>query len=635
MKIRLKNVAIHKYKCVEDKQTFNVNKDITILVGMNESGKTSILEAIAKSNYFSNDDEFKFNMTHDYPRKQKKAVDKSGENPIAVELTYELSEELINEIETDMNIKHKGNIVSVITKYNNSNIIKNGAFSIDKSKFLENYLKEINFTDSSFIDTLCNISNQTEFEKEVSKIKENISEDDIKILNSLKKYFKNTWEWDNPIEEYLWQQYIETNLPKFMYYDDYYVLPSRIKLDNLNNNQKLESCDKTAKALLELADIDINKLLLADEYEDFRAELEATQAIISEELFKYWNTNKNLRIMFDIDKKEKKDARNNTNIVEHILDIRVQNIRNMVSLPLKNRSKGFNWFFSFLVWFKKIQEDNSKSYILLLDEPGLNLHAMAQYDLLQFINDLVPEYQIIYTTHSPFMVETESLNQVRTIVETDKGTVISDCLQEKDPNTLFPLQAALGYTIAQNLFISKNNLLVEGIADLVYLNILSSILDCAINDDITIVPTGGAEKVASFISLMRGNKLNIVCLLDSFTEQGAKAKLDNIIKQKLIKDKNILFYCDILGVDFADVEDMFQKEDYLKLYNGAFGKNIKIEELDNSKPIMEQLKKLNNNKKFNHYLPAKYLLENTEKIDLSETTINNFKKLFDVINKKF
>lgn len=248
-----------------------------------------------------------------------------------------------------MNIKHKGNIVSVITKYDNSNTINNGAFSVDKSKFLENYLKEINFEDSSFIDTLCNISNQTEFEEEVSKIKENISEDNIKILNSLKTYFKNTLEWDNPIEEYLWQQYIKTNLPKFMYYDDYYVLPSRIKLDNLNNNQKLESCDKTAKALLELADIDINKLLSADEYEDFRAELEATQAIISEELFKYWNTNKNLRIMFDIDKKEKKDARNNTIIVEHILDIRVQNIRNMVSLPLKNRSKGFNWFFSFLV----------------------------------------------------------------------------------------------------------------------------------------------------------------------------------------------------------------------------------------------------------------------------------------------
>lgn len=95
MKIRLKNVTIHKYKCIEDKQTFDINKDITILVGMNESGKTSILEAIAKSNYFSNDDEFKFNITHDYPRKQKKAVDKSGENPIAVELTYELSEELM------------------------------------------------------------------------------------------------------------------------------------------------------------------------------------------------------------------------------------------------------------------------------------------------------------------------------------------------------------------------------------------------------------------------------------------------------------------------------------------------------------------------------------------------------------
>ena len=70
--IKLVKATIHKYKSIETEQFFNVEDDVTVLVGMNESGKTSILEALAKVNYFEDDDDFKFNMTHDFPRKQKK-----------------------------------------------------------------------------------------------------------------------------------------------------------------------------------------------------------------------------------------------------------------------------------------------------------------------------------------------------------------------------------------------------------------------------------------------------------------------------------------------------------------------------------------------------------------------------------
>ena len=129
-------------------------------------------------------------------------------------------------------------------------------------------------------------------------------------------------------------------------------------------------------------------------------------------------------------------------VIEHVLDIRVKNKRSGVSLPLKNRSKGFNWFFSFLVWFKKIQEDKKSNYILLLDEPGLNLHAAAQANLLHFLEDLSADYQIVYTTHSPFMIESDKLQKVRTVLETENGSLISESIQEKDPNTLFPLQPA-------------------------------------------------------------------------------------------------------------------------------------------------------------------------------------------------
>ena len=101
--------------------------------------------------------------------------------------------------------------------------------------------------------------------------------------------------------------------------------------------------------------------------------------------------------------------------------------------------------------------------ILLLDEPGLALHALAQKDFLRYIDELSDKHQVLYTTHSPFMVHSDRLNQVCVVEDVDKvGTIISDNVSDSDPRTIFPLQAALGWTIAQNLFISERNLLVEG-----------------------------------------------------------------------------------------------------------------------------------------------------------------------------
>ncbi len=119
-----------------------------------------------------------------------------------------------------------------------------------------------------------------------------------------------------------------------------------------------------------------------------------------------------------------------------------------------------------------------RNLILLLDEPGLTLHATAQADFLRYINELATKHQVLYTTHSPFMIHSDRLNQVR-VVEDQKtiGTIISDNISGSDPRTIFPLQAALGWTIAQNLFISERNLLVEGPSDLIYLKSVSALLE--------------------------------------------------------------------------------------------------------------------------------------------------------------
>lgn len=286
----------------------------------------------------------------------------------------------------------------------------------------------------------------------------------------------------------------------------------------------------------------------------------------------------------------------------------------------------------------KIQEKRDTTYILLLDEPGLNLHAKAQNDLLKFIFDLSNDYQIIYTTHSPFMIETDKLNKVRTVFEKKDGTTISDSVQEKDPNTLFPLQAALGYDLAQNLFVSKKNLLVEGISDLTYLSIISTILEAhgreGLNSEVMIVPVGGADKVATFISLLRGNKLELVCLLDTFTDQSARSRLNNMVAKQIIKENNILFYHDVIQSDHADIEDLFLKSDYVDLYNKTFDVEIDSTTLTDGS-ILEQLRALNNGESFNHYRPANYLAKNIQSITLSNESLDNFEKLFKLINKLF
>ena len=155
------------------------------------------------------------------------------------------------------------------------------------------------------------------------------------------------------------------------------------------------------------------------------------------------------------------------------------------TISLSERSAGFVWFFSFLSQFKQLKKTTGNA-IILLDEPGLTLHGKAQSDLLRYIEErLLPEHQVIFTTHSPFMVPAERMASVRVVEDIIKheggktvvlGTKVSSDVLSVDKDTLFPLQGALGYEITQSLFIGKNTLLVEGPSDILYLQAFSAAL---------------------------------------------------------------------------------------------------------------------------------------------------------------
>jgi predicted ATP-dependent endonuclease of OLD family len=638
--IKLTQVTINKYKSIQKKQIVDIDSAITTIVGMNEAGKTSFLTAIAKTNYFTADSDFDFDMTQDYPRNELIDFQHGDEDSDIITCKYEISPELLKEIEDEFG---KGVFTVKDFSYTIHYKAEANTFSgitANLKKFLELEIEkyELSAATKEVIKKFSAL-------EEVEKIVGVEADEDLAVFKKeIKKIIDGAYpKWGNDLAGYIGKNWIKAKMPKFWYFDDYYPLRGKININTLINQPPTNEKDKTSKALFELARIKPEDILNAteQEYEKYIALLEASSNKITSEIFKYWSTNKNLDIEFKI--------QNTTNVQgqpEKILDIRVKSQRHKITLPLDRRSKGFNWFFSFIIWFSKIQADKNSDYILLLDEPGLNLHASAQADLLRFFDDLSKKYQIIYTTHSPFMVETEHLDRVRTCFETEDGTIISDSIQEKDPNTLFPLQAALGYDIAQNLFVSKNNLLVEGPTDLIYLTVLSSLLEgekrTFLNENITIVPVGGLDKVTTFISLLRGSKLNVACLLDTFTDQKGKQKVEDLVMHKIIKDKNIRFFNEFTnnGKPVADIEDLFDKEEYLNLFNLAFDKEhseIKLADLDSSlDTILKQINKVINKPRFNHYRPANKLNQlGVDKNYFKPDTLARFEKMFTEINKLF
>lgn len=640
--IKLKKVVINKYKSFLEKQEIEIEDGVTRIVGKNESGKTALLEAIAKFNYFdSNDKTFSFNSTNDYPRGELKRYQQEypNEDFDVITCTFELSDDLLNQISEDVG-KEVFTIttIEVAKTYNNTkkyyNVLTN------TNKFIEQFLQNYTMDES----TKKELVKSSSIEDLVEKL-ENIEELQTAYKELKTKYVNNSKiDTEDKLAGYIISEYIEPNLPEFLYFDEYYSLPGTINLQKFSNGQIDDTFTKEqkdiTKALFELSNIDIKKVMNSNNYEEFIAELEATSNNITDKLLEYWTTNKNLEINFEIQNVEQSSNKPS----EKILQIRIKNIKHRVTLPLKNRSKGFIWFFSFLVWFSKVQE--KKNLIILLDEPGLNLHAEAQSDLLKYIDkELLPRYQVIYTTHSPFMIESDKLDEVRTVYDSNDskvGSIISNALEEKDQGTLFPLQAALGYNLAQNLYISDKNLLVEGVADLMFLTVISGILNDnnreGLNEDITIVPVGGLDKVATFISLLRGNDLNMVCLLDSFIDQKGKKRLEDLIKDKIIKEKQIKFFDQYIDrLNIAEIEDMFEIDEYLKLFNEEFKKEYrKIEknEIDDKQPIIPQINKIIKEKRFNHYRPSRYLTSLcVDKKYFSEETLARFETLFKDINK--
>lgn len=579
------SAKVESFKSINTPQTVLIDDEVTVLVGMNEAGKTVFLKALEKSNDAQG--LAKFDPVSDYPRKglaqyQRRHATKPDEVTV---LTYRLANDEISELNAEFHTELPTDFTFSVTHlYDNTKRI---GISANEQPVLDALLAESNLSSDA----------KTELQKAklLSSIPElftgvSLTEEDKIFLETINNRIAKT-KWKSVLEWEVWK-WLEPRIPQFLYFSDYDILPSKINIPDLANRvaqakqnpAQLQPKHRAILALLQMANISVTDFTSSTGYESHKANIESVSISLTDKIMEFWKQNEDIEVEVDINPDANDDAPYNSG---SNLYLRIKNNRHRgVSTPFDQRSRGFTWFFSFIVWFDSVQEQigSDRDIILLLDEPGLALHALAQADFLRYIDDLTEKHQVLYTTHSPFMVHSDRLHQVRMVEDKEKiGTVISDNLSGSDPRTIFPLQAALGWTIAQNLFISERNLLVEGASDLIYLKTISALLEAqgkiGLREDVTIVPVGGLDNVVTFTALLGANDLKIAVFHDY--KGKPEQKLQDIVKEKVIRSKAVLNASQFrnlekLGIDGqpSDTEDLFEPAFYLDCFNKAFSKSL-------------------------------------------------------------
>jgi len=623
----LNSFKVQKFRNVVDSGDISVDESVTCLVGKNEAGKSGILEALY---YFNPSYDETFNVEEHYPRwlvvSDRRKGNLDDQTPITVTLTLE--NEDIEEVESLVG----AGVLSAHTFSVSKNYAGKRTWSVScsdkqlvKNICNENSLKQKKFVNSEDTTKLFTLLSEAKENEEYSDFLDNINNAIADIEN---KGLKNSSAWSvvNPL--------LVKRLPSFFRFTSYSTLPGRIDFRELSSTSSEgpgESGLQTARALLALAGTEINQLG-NENYELRKGELEAVQIDLTNQVFEYWKQNPQLEVQIDVDKETVKNA-NGTTAVSRFLDIRLRDKRTGYSNNFSQRSSGFQWFFSFLAAFSEFENENNP--IVLLDEPALTLHGRAQADFLRFINErLASESQVLYTTHSPFMVEADRLERVR-IVE-DKGpplgSVASSDVLSSDPDSLFPLQAALGYDIAQSLFVGPNNLVVEGTSDFIYLSVLSSLCKACsrnfLNAKWRILPAGGATNIPTFVSLI-GPHLDITVLADSDTK--GMQRVANMSQNGLLNPSRLILASAAIESDHADLEDLFSEGDYLKLYNKTFGSSLKLSDLPAGNRIVKRIE-ARIGTSFDHGEVAETLLRFHLEMSFTDTTMDRFSKLFERIN---
>jgi hypothetical protein len=428
-------------------------------------------------------------------------------------------------------------------------------------------------------------------------------------------------------------------IPKFIYIDEYPELDGHQDIAayiQRKSQGQLEDADRNFEKLCKVAGLnpdELQKLHGQNDHETRNQLANRASAVVTGEIKRLWK-DRALKIRFNLDGPH----------IDTIISDPTSTYD--VEVNLNDRSRGFQWFFAFYITFSADTDGgHAENAVLLLDEPGLYLHAKSQSDLLHHL-EVDFSNQILYSTHSPFMVPTHALDSVRTVnISEEVGTTVTND-PTGDARTLFPLQAALGYDLAQSLFVGPNNLVVEGVTDFWIMSAVSAYMSekgrTALSTALTMTPAGGAQKVSYMVALLTSEALNVLVLLD--TERDSRVTKDELLKAKLIRDQNVVFVSEAFSSqpNEADIEDLLDPVVYEALVREAYSKELKGKALKLNVNIPRIAKRIEEglanleiplHKTRPTRLFLKKMASEPEKV-LPEQSLEQFEALFALINER-
>ena len=620
--MRLAKVQIRDFRCIEDSGEFSI-APITCLVGKNESGKTAILKALHR---LKPDDASKepFNALKDYPRRKWRSDARSAKDAPVIQATWELSEAEFQAVEEAFG---KGVLSSPVftasAGYDNVARITPG---IDHERLLRHVLGQalLSAEEREPLARCASVDAAMELLKSTGMR----SAAQEKLLAEMSARFPQGVTAAA-------SAFLLSRMPTFLYFDEYLTLPGTIAVNEIAARQQadeLTAQDRIFIALLELAGSTVESVNNTGTYEEFNASLRAVSNQLTDMIAKYWSQNKHLDVEIKLDYARPSDpAPFNAG---WIFRTRIDNRRHRADTSFDDRSRGFIWFFSFLIWFYQLKKIHGENLVILLDEPGHSLHARAQADLLRYINEqLKPHYQVIYTTHSPFMVDADNLLSARTVedvVAKDSatgeelllGTKVSESVLTNDADTIAPLRRALEFQLAQSLFVGKHTLLVEGESDVAYLKWFSKQLQaahkCGLDYRWNVCIGGGLARIPSVASLLRNEGLHIAAITDIKRTDNGKVEA----ARKSLPDGHLVTLDTYAGQSDADMEDVLGRSFYLSLVRKALDLRQpydfpELTPADTPARVMQEVEQhtatLNgNHRSFTPSLPAEWLFHNDD-----------------------
>lgn len=576
--MKLIKFRVTNFRSVEDSGWIDAD-DVTVLIGTNESGKTNIILPLWKLNPAK---EGAIVPTSDYPRKLYNQFRNQDPKPIFIDALFNIEDDLAVELslKTGMSIDVMHEVVvsrRLDGKYEVDFPSATPPRSIQKERMvalLDN--AEIEITSTSTLKSeedlkqLLIMSIQAA-KKSVLSVEE-VDSDQINliktILSSVKTdnapksgeiapRFAQVYDQIESLSDEISKPHprdvkeaielVINNLPKFVYYSTYGNLDSEIYLPHVIANLKRvdlgireEAKARTLKVLFEFVRLLPQEILeLGRDFKETNRQpndqeiaaitekkkqrsilLQSASTMLTKEFRDWWKQGE-YRFRFEADG-------------DHFR-IWVSDDKRPEEIELEGRSTGLQWFLSFYLVFLVERADAHEDAILLLDEPGLSLHPLAQQDLSQFFDSLAIDNQIIYTCHSPFLVEADRLDRARKVyVDADGTSKVTSDLRATGGDiaqrgAAYAVHAALGLSVAESLLLGCEPVVVEGPSDQHYLTAIKILLTASgrlkAERELVFPPAGGAKGVKVVASILgsRDDELP-VALFDSDTQGNLTAK---------------------------------------------------------------------------------------------------------------